>query len=67
MANDLYTGCQPVFVPTNSVVMGLRGIIMLLSTSGLMLLGRRCSKIKTHSCSGDGEEDALGLLTHSCL
>jgi hypothetical protein len=31
MADDIYTGCQPVFVPTSSV-MELRGIIMLAAS-----------------------------------
>jgi hypothetical protein len=37
LAKDLYTGCQPVFVPSSSV-MELRGIIMLESEEKMQLV-----------------------------
>jgi hypothetical protein len=56
MANDLYTGCHPVFVPSSSVVYCVASYVNLVGDRGEDALG-----LKTHSCRNSGSSGLMHI------
>jgi hypothetical protein len=56
MARDLYTGCQPVFVPSNSVYCAA-SYVSIVGDGGEDAIG-----LKTHSCKESSNSGLMSLL-----